>query len=86
MRDLDLGLIMPNIELAQAIFKYYNVFKFHVPRSISSGVIIQKRAHKHTKNTHTNKTPTDSDEYSIVAFCKNKNYIVRTKHKTDNEP
>ena len=33
--DLDLGLTIPNIELVRAIFIYYNIFKFHVPRSIS---------------------------------------------------
>ena len=42
--DLDLGLTMPNIELG------YNVFIFHVPRSISFRVI----APKHTDTeTHT---------------------------------
>ena len=33
--DLDLGLTMPNIELALDIF-IYNVFQFHVSRSITS--------------------------------------------------
>ena len=33
--DLDLDPIMPNIEPVRVIFKCYNVFKFHVPRSIS---------------------------------------------------
>ena len=33
--DLDLGPTMPNIELVQDIFIYYNVFQFHVPRSIA---------------------------------------------------
>ena len=33
--DLDLGLTMPSIELVWVIFIYYNVFEFHVPRSIS---------------------------------------------------
>ena len=33
--DLDLDLMMLNIELVRAIFIYYNVFQFHVPRSIS---------------------------------------------------
>ena len=30
--DLDLDLTMLNIELVRAIFIYYNVFQFHVPR------------------------------------------------------
>ena len=33
--DLDLDPMMLNIELVRAIFIYYNVFQFHVPRSIS---------------------------------------------------
>ena len=33
--DLDLGTAMPNVKLVQVIYIYYNVFKFHVPRSIS---------------------------------------------------
>ena len=33
--DLDLDPIMPNIELVQAFFIYYKVFKFCVPRSIT---------------------------------------------------
>ena len=28
--DLDLDRTMPNVELVLAIFKYYNMFKFHV--------------------------------------------------------
>ena len=48
--DLDLGPTMPNINLV--IFIYYNVFKFHVPRSISFRVILQKHTHKGT-HTHT---------------------------------
>ena len=33
--DLDLDPMKLNIELVQAIFIYYNVFRFPVPRSIS---------------------------------------------------
>ena len=33
--DLDLDPMMLNIEIVQPIFIYYNIFKFHVPRSIS---------------------------------------------------
>ena len=33
--DLDLDPTKLNIELVQAIFIYYNVFQFRVPRSIS---------------------------------------------------
>ena len=33
--DLDLGPTMPNIDLVRVIFLSYNVFKFHVPRSVS---------------------------------------------------
>ena len=36
-RAMTLTLIrtMPNMEFVRVIFIYYNVFKFHVPRSIS---------------------------------------------------
>ena len=33
--DLDLDPMKLNTELLRAIFIYYNVFQFHVPRSIS---------------------------------------------------
>ena len=62
--DLDLGPAMPNMELVRDMFIYYDVFKFHVHRSITFLVIMQKH-----RNTHTH-THADSDEYSIVAFCK----------------
>ena len=61
--DLDLDPTKLNIELVRAIFLYYNVFRFRVPRSISFLIIVQK--HTHT-NTHR-----DSNEYPIVAFSKN---------------
>ena len=64
---LDLGPAMSNIEFIRDIFIYYNVFQFHVPRSITFSVIKQKH-----RNTHT-----DSDEYFIVAFCKNATIIMR---------
>ena len=32
--DIDLGPTIPNIELVRVIFTYYNILKFHVPRSI----------------------------------------------------
>ena len=63
--DLDLGPAMPNIELFRDIFIYYVLLKFYIHRSITSRVIAQK-TRKH-RNTETHK---DSDEYSIVAFCK----------------
>ena len=46
-RDLDLDLTLLNIELVQAIFTNYNVFKFHVYR-----ILFEFRAHTHT-HTHT---------------------------------
>ena len=33
--DLDVGPTMPYIELVRDIFLNYNVFQFHVPRSIT---------------------------------------------------
>ena len=33
--DLNLGTTMPNIEHFRVIFIFYNVVKFHVPRSVS---------------------------------------------------
>ena len=69
--NLDPGPTIPNIELVQVIFMYCTIIKFHVPRSIS--FCIHAKAHIH-RNTHTH-THTDanidSDEYSLVAFCKN---------------
>ena len=62
-RDLDLDPTKLNIELVRAIFIFYNVFQFRVPRSISFRVIMQKHTHTHTH--------TDSNEYPIVAFSKN---------------
>ena len=76
-RDLDLGPTMPNIKLVRVIFIYYNVFKFHVPRSISFRVIMQKHTHTETHAhthmyTHTHMDANrDYNGYSIVAFCKN---------------
>ena len=49
--DLGLGPTMPNIELVQVIFIFYNVFKFHVPRLIS---FLSYHAKTHTEtHTHT---------------------------------
>ena len=62
--DLDLGLTMPNIGLFRVIFIYYNVFKFHVPRSILTHTETHTRAHTHTY-THTD-AHKDPNEYSIV--------------------
>ena len=75
-RDLDLGPTLPNIELVPVIFIYYNVFKIHVPRSISFRVIVQKHIHMETHtHTHTD-AHKDSNESSIVAFCKNATIII----------
>ena len=52
------------MELVQVIFIYYNVFKFHIPRLISFGVIAQKHRWKNT-DTHLD-AHKDPDEYSIV--------------------
>ena len=46
-RDLDLDPTKLNIELVRAIFIFYNVFQFRVPRSISFRVIVQKHTHTH---------------------------------------
>ena len=72
--DLDPDPTKPNIKLLRAIFIYYNVFQFRVPRSIYFSVIVLK--HTHTL-THTNTdTHRDSDEYSIGAFSKNATIIT----------
>ena len=42
--DLDLSPTMNNIELVRVVFIHINAFKFHVPRSISFWVIVQKHA------------------------------------------
>ena len=71
--DLILDLTMLNIELVQAIFIYYNVFQFHVPRSItflSYHAITHTHTHTH-KHGHTHTHTHSSDKYSIVAFSKN---------------
>ena len=70
--ELDLGRTIPNIELVRDTFIYNNMFKFYVHRSITFGVTIQKHTHKRTR-MHTQ----DSDEYSIVAFCKNATIITQ---------
>ena len=51
--DLDLGLTMPNIELVRDFF-IYNVFRFHVPRSIFFSYRVKlthtnMNAHKHER-------------------------------------
>ena len=48
---LDLVPTLPIIELVRDIFIYYNVFQFHVPRSITFLVILQK--HTHGAHIHT---------------------------------
>ena len=68
---------MLNIELVRAIFIFYNVLQFRVPRSISFRVILQKHTHTHT-NTHT-----DSNEYPIVAFSKNATITREPLSKAD---
>ena len=68
---------MPNMEFVRVIFIYHNVFKFHVPKSISFLVFAQK--HMHTEHTDTHRPPDaqkDSDEYSICACCKNATIII----------
>ena len=49
--DLDLGPAMPNIELVQDIFIYYDVFQFPVARCC---YFLSYRA-KTRKHTHTHK-------------------------------
>ena len=50
--DLDLGPAMPNIELLQDIFIYYNIFQFHVARLINYFFSCHAKTRKH-KHTHT---------------------------------
>ena len=64
-RDLDLDPTVPIIACVWNIFIYYKVFKFPVPISITFLVIVQKQTHTHR----------DSDEYSVVVFCKNATMI-----------
>ena len=70
--DLNLGLTMPNIELVPVIFMYYNVFKLHVPTSISFLVIVEKHTHTDAHN--------DSEKYTIVQYCKNATIISDSTH------
>ena len=44
--ELDLGLAMPNIKIVRDIFIYYHSFKFHVHRSITFRVIVQKHGNR----------------------------------------
>ena len=69
--DLDLGPAMPNIELVQDIFIYYDVLKFRIHRSITFLIITQKHKNTETQKHRNTETHTDSDKYSIVVFCKN---------------
>ena len=63
-RDLDLGPTMHNIKLVPDIFIYYDVLKLRIHRSITFELS--------RKNTETQRhRNTDTDEYYIVAFCKN---------------
>ena len=67
--DRDLDPMKLNIELVRAIFIYYDVFQFRVPRSS-----YRAKTHTHThkrKHTHTHR---DSNEYPIVAFFQKRNY------------
>ena len=45
--DLDLGPVMPNIELVRDIFIYHGVLKFRIHRSITFLVIAQKHGNTH---------------------------------------
>ena len=72
--DLDLGPIMPNIELVRDIF-IYNMFRFHVPRSIVFKLSC-KNTHKHKCTQTRMHTHRDSDKYSIVVFSKNATIIM----------
>ena len=59
--DLDLDPTKLNIELIPAIFIYYNVFRFRVPRSISFELLCghtntDTHTHTHTHaHTHTHR-------------------------------
>ena len=54
--DLDLDPTMLSIEIFGAIFIYYKVFQFHVPRWISQMESSCKHTHAHThKDGHTHK-------------------------------
>ena len=67
-----LTISFQHIELVRAIFIYYNVFQFHVPRSIS---FLSYRANTHTHSNTDTHTHRDSNENSIVAFSKNATII-----------
>ena len=70
-RDLDLGPTMPNIKLVRFIFIYYNVFKFHVPRSISFPSY-RVKTHTHTwKHVHTH---TDEHKDYPTVFSSEKSF------------
>ena len=68
--DLDFDLKMLNVELFRAIFIYYNVFQFHVPRLISF-LSYHAKNHTHTKTCVHTHTYTNSDKYSVVVFSIN---------------
>ena len=75
--DLDLGPPMRNIELVRDIFKYNNVFQFHVLRSINSYVINYMCVCAHRsmcvcKNTHTHThgcTPNQKNILQLLQFA-----------------
>ena len=68
-RDLDLGPAMPNIELVRDIFIYNDILKFHRSKT-------RKRGNMETQKHGNTETHTDSEEYSIVVFCKNATIIT----------
>ena len=65
--DLDLDQIMPNVELARAIFIYYNMFKWIEPLFFYQlSVIMYTDRQSHTQLDR----PTDGHEYFIVVVDK----------------
>ena len=84
--DLDLDLTMRNIEFVQAIFIYYRVFKFHVPKSITF-FIFSAKTHTHTKRSYK-KIP-QYETISVHGLVRIKNiideprwYAKRTQNKS----
>ena len=85
--DLDLGLTMPNIKLVRDIFLYttmYSNFMFldQLLFELScKNTETQKHANTHAyTHTYTRaRTHTDSDEYCIVAFCKNATLTINKR-------
>ena len=63
--DPDLGPTMPNIELVRNIFIYFNVFEFHVLRSIFWFKLSCKNTQQ---NIHTDAHKDSEENFTVASY------------------